>query len=590
MFFAQVNLSKKANDIFKQLTLEEKVKLCYGNVSDSLPAQEDAGGVERLHIKQLEMLNGPVGVRDYYPDQKTTALPSTLSLSCTWDKEAARRYSAIIGEEMLHMKKHLLFAPGLNMMRSPLGGRNFEYMGEDPYLTGVIGVNYIQALQNLRIAACAKHYVANEADFLRHFTSSNLDERTLREIYLLPFEMAVTQGHVWSVMTANSLYNGVHVSENKYIIQEVLKNELGFDGFVITDWRAAYNTKETAEAGTDMTGGYCTYVFGDPKDGLLAAVQKGIVDPKLIDDKAKRILMTYERVGLLDKDFGKDYLKHEINSDKFKKEARKLASEGMVLLKNENNILPLKPDQFQNIIVTGPGAEKVGAGTGSSHVDSEFSITPLQGLQNAFPKEKIKFYTYKKGIEESIPSVSPDDVVLFFAVGNPSGEGYDLKSYDLSVDQIQAMKNLASKSKKMVVILQSAGAVGMSEWNDGPKGILSAWFAGQSAGDAIADVLFGKVNPGGKLSFTIANKLNDYACHSLGLWPQTGLVATSPTDAPYSKNDRKATHGYDFDYKEGIFVGYRWFDKQNITPSYPFGFGLSYTTLFNRQKYCSDNQ
>ena len=192
-------------------------------------------------------------------------------------------------------------------MRSPLGGRNFEYMGEDPFLTGTMGVNYIQAIQKMGVAACAKHYVANEADYLRHFTSSNLDERTLREIYLLPFEMAVKQGHVWTVMTANSLYNGVHPSENKYILRDVLKTSLGFDGVILTDWRAAYDTKKSAEAGLDMTTGICAYVYGDDT-GLLAAVKKGDVDPKLIDEMAKRILLLYDRVGLLNEDFGKKQL------------------------------------------------------------------------------------------------------------------------------------------------------------------------------------------------------------------------------------------------------------------------------------------
>lgn len=575
---AQISLSKKGTEVFKKLTLEEKVKLCYGNVTESTTERFNGGGIERLNIKQLEMLDGPVGVRNFDPIQKTTALPSTLSLSCTWDKDAAKRYSTVLGDEMSFLKKNVLFGPGLNMMRSPLGGRNFEYMGEDPYLTGVMGVNYIQALQKLGIAACAKHYVANEADYLRHFTSSNMDERTLREVYLLPFEMAVKQGHVWTVMTANSLYNGVHASENKYILQDILKNDLGFDGVVLTDWRAAYDTKKSAIAGTDMTTGFCAYVFGD-ENGLLAAVKKGEVDATIIDDKVKRILNLYDRVGLLNEDFGKNYLKFGINSDEHKNEARKLAAEGMVLLKNENKTLPLKQDHFKNIIVTGPGAQKVAVGTGSSLVNSEYSITPLQGIKNAFPNERINFHEYKKGIEDSIASISQNDIVLYFALGNPSGEGNDLKTIDLSADQIQSMKKLASKCKKMVVVVQSAGPVGMFDWNEGPEAILSSWYAGQSTGDAIADVLFGKVNPGGKLNFTIAKNINDYACHNLGLWPQKGLVATSPSDAPYAKKERVATHGYDFEYKEGVFVGYRWFDKQGSMPLYPFGFGLSYTTF-----------
>lgn len=569
-----LNLEDRIEDLLNRLSLDEKVKLCYGNVTDNTGERFSSGGIARLNIKQIEMLDGPVGVRNFN-NQKTTALPSTLLLSCSWDINAARRYGEVIASEMLKLGKNVIFGPGMNMMRSPLGGRNFEYMGEDPFLTGFMAVNYIKGIQSVGVAACAKHYLANEIDNLRHYTSSNMDERTMREIYLLPFEMAIKEGKVWTIMTANSLFNGIHVSENKTVLQNILRDELNYDGVILTDWRAAYNTVNTAIAGTDMTTGFCAYVFGE--DRLLNAVKSGEISEKLIDAKVRNILRLYIRTGVVN---GDKRLSGSINTDEHKNEARKLATEGMVLLKNSGNILPINPEIVKNILVTGPGATVVPSGTGSSKVVSEISVSPLQGLKSEFKNCNINYVAYDSSKTDLLLSdARSSDVILFFALGSQSGESRDLKDIELPGNQATTINKLTDNNKKVVVITLSGSVVAMDSWSKNIGAILSCWYAGQATGEAIADVLSGKVNPGGKLSFTIAGKLNDYACHYLGLWPQKARTGNNVPVAPRAGADRKATYSYDCNYEEGVFMGYRWFEQKGIEPLFPFGFGLSYTSF-----------
>ncbi|MEX0686502.1 MAG: glycoside hydrolase family 3 C-terminal domain-containing protein [Balneolales bacterium] len=568
-------VEKKIDDLMEQLTLEEKVHLLHGKVTTDTPLRFESGGVERLGIKQIEFLDGPVGIRDFDPDQKTTALPSTLSLSCTWDTDAASKFASVIASELLYLDKHVLFGPGVNLMRSPLGGRNFEYMGEDPYLTGTMATHYINAVQKHGIAANAKHFLANDIDRLRHFTSSNLDDRTLREMHLMPFEMAVTDADVWTIMSGNNLVNGVHAAENKRIAQEILKDELGFDGVYLTDWRAAYSAVNSAFGGTDMTLGFGAYVYGD--GNLLEAVNNGDVPISLVDEKVRRVLRLYYRTGVIEPETRGT---GEINTQRHHDIARAMASQGMVLLKNNGSILPLDTDNQAKIMVTGPAADIVPVGTGSSRVDSEISITPLQGLREVFNESNLTYLPYQEDeLDELISGTASHDYVLFFVSGGRSGEGMDMQSLELPGNQADALRQISAVHDKVIVVTLSAGPFDMQEWIDEPEAILSGWFAGQATGQAIADVLTGKVNPGGKLSFTIARQLNDYAVHSLGEWPQKPILDTPPRNAPADPKQRVAIHGYDLDYTEGVFMGYRWFDKESINPLFPFGYGLSYTTF-----------
>ncbi len=586
-------IEQRVDDLLRRLTLEEKICLLHGRVNEGRVENFQSGGVPRLNVARLEVTDGPVGVRSL-DESPSTALPSTLSLSCTWDVEAARAYGRLIAEEVLAQRKHVLFGPGINLMRSPLGARNFEYMGEDPFLCGSLTVGYVRGLQELGVAGCVKHLVANDYDSRRHFTSSNMDDRTLRETHLLPFEMAVRDAHVWCVMSANNLLNGVHAAENHRLLQDLMKDELGFDGVMVTDWRAAYAAVPSALAGTDSTMGFCAYVFGDGK--LLEAVKAGQVSEAAIDDKARRVLRLYVRTGVLDPE---SRGRGSIDTPEHRTLARRLAAEGMVLLKNDRNLLPLDQRRVGSILITGPGAEAVPFGRGSGAVQSSVRVTPLQGLSTALGDAvKITHLAWRDGHfaaankRKGSPAqpTRPDsaalqaaartsEVVLFFATDPVHGESTDLTSFDLPGGQAEAISSLALANPKLAVVLMTAEPLSLEPWAEQAPAILAAWYGGQATGEAIADVLTGKVNPGGKLSSTFGKRIEDYPCHALNLWPPRLIADKPPGEAGYSPQDRKATCAYAADYKEGVFLGYRWFDDKQITPRFAFGHGLSYTSF-----------
>ncbi len=596
-------IEQRVGDLLARLTLEEKVALCYGSFL--------SGGVPRLGIGQLSMLDGRQGVRPV--DKKgtrTTLLPCTLALSCTWDEPAARQFGRVLAEEMLALNQHVLLAPMLNLVRSPLGGRNFENLGEDPYLAGSIGAAYIRGVQELGVGACACLLVANDCEYRRHFTSSNMDERTLRELHLLTYEMSVRDGNVWSMMSGNNLFNGIHCAQNHRLLQELMKDEIGFDGVMITDWRAAYDTVPAALAGTDMTTGICGYVFGDGR--LLAAVKAGEVSQALLDEKVRRVLRLYVRCGVLNPDAR---AKGGLDTPEHRTMARRLAAEAMVLLKNKDHLLPLDLRKPCRILLTGPGADVVLKGGGSGNVPAAVEVSPLQGLQNALAgRGQLTHLPYhislqpamqkgtleweqagqskargKKGAQPT-GDIVPDttaltsaaqsaDIVVFVAAGTIASEGRDLTDMDLPGGQAEAIATLAKANPNVVVVLANNGAVSMSSWAEKVPAILAAHYAGEFTGDALADVLTGKANPSGKLSYTFGKRLEDYPCHALGEWPARLLLDKDPVDPGRKPEERKATHAFDTDYKEGVFAGYRWFDEKKIEPWFPFGHGLSYTTF-----------
>ncbi|MFB3826845.1 MAG: beta-glucosidase [Bryobacteraceae bacterium] len=565
-------LEKRVEDLLGRLTLEEKAALCHGNVTKDRVNLFRAGGVPRLNIAQIRMLDGRQGIRPLEEGVQTTSLPCTLALSCTWDPGAASTFGRVLADELLAMGQHVLLAPCMNLMRSPLGGRNFENLGEDPLLAGLMASAYIRGVQNAGVAACSAILVANDFEARRHSTSSNLDDRTLREIHLLPFELSITEGRVWTMMTANSLLNGVHNAAHRRLVQGIVKDELGFDGVMLTDWRAAYDTVPTALAGTDMVTGFCAYVFGDGR--LLAAVKSGQVPESLVDEKVRRILRLYVRTGVLDP---QKRLKGEVETPRHRGLARSLAAEGMVLLKNDRGLLPLH--KVRRVLACGPAAVTVPFGGGSGAVRPPFQITPLEGIRNALG-EAVEHVPWIEGGGEALFAVAArPGPVLFFAQDPKHGEGNDRTTLDLPFGQARAIARLAEINRDVIVVLLSGGAVSVEPWVDRVPAILAAWYAGQSTGDAVADVLTGKTNPGGKLSFTFGKRLEDYACHALGLWPPR-LVLEKPPAAPgFAPEERKATYAYAADYKEGVFMGYRWFDEKGIEPRFPFGHGLSYTTF-----------
>jgi beta-glucosidase len=594
----------RVTDLLARLTLQEKVALCHGAFT--------SGGVPRLGINQLRMLDGRQGLRPVaeHRGKRTTLLPSVLALSCSWDDEAARDFGRVLAQEMLALDHHVLLAPMLNLVRSPLGGRNFENFGEDPYLVGRMGAAYIQGVQEMRVGACACLLVANDCERRRHFTSSNMDERTLRELHLIGYEMSVRDGRVWSMMTGNNLHNGVYCAHNRYLIQELIKDEIGFDGVMITDWRAAYDILPTALAGTDMTTGFCSYVFGGGR--LLAAVQSGDIPMSLLDDKVRRILRLYVRTGVLDPGIREN---GEIDSPVHREAARRLAAQGMVLLKNDRNLLPLDVSKNKRILITGPAADTLIQGGGSGSVPAAVEISPLQGLQNALAGaatiHHIPFaVALRPGVEagsvewEQTPAQKkarkqgirppekgqPDpkalesaaraaDLVIFLAAGIAASEGRDLPHMDLPGGQPEAIAALAKANSRTVVVLVNNGAVTLDPWIKHVPALLAIHYSGQATGDALANVLMGKVNPAGKLSYTFGRRLDDFACHALGEWPARLILDKDPVNPGMKPEERKATHAFSTDYKEGVFGGYRWFDQKKIEPWFPFGHGLSYTTF-----------
>lgn len=600
----QAPLEERAGDLLAQLTLDEKVALCHGAFI--------SGGVPRLGIGQLAMLDGRQGLRPVGEKKgtRTTSLPCALALSCTWDQSAAREFGRVLAEEMLALDQHVLLAPMLNLVRSPLGGRNFENFGEDPYLVGSIGSAYIQGVQELRVGACACLLVANDCEARRHFTSSNMDDRTLRELHLIGYEMSVREGRVWSMMSGNNLLNAIYCAQNRHLLQELVKDEIGFDGVMITDWRAAYDTVPTALAGTDMTTGICGYVFGGGR--LQAAVRSGEVPQSLLDEKVRRILQLYIRCGVLDPT---SRSKGGLDTPEHRQAARRLAAEGMVLLKNRGQLLPLEATRLHRILITGPAADRVLQGGGSGNVPAAVEVSPLQGLQAALAgKAQITHIPYPVSLRPSLDrgaieweqaaqrkrrakKNSPDaasrppdssalaqaarsaDAVIFVAAGALASEGRDLADMSLPGNQADAILALAKANTNVIVALVNNGPVSLELWGEAVPAILALHYAGQATGDALADVLTGKVNPAGKLSYTFGRSLEDYPCHALGEWPARLILDKDPVNPGLKPEERKATHAFDTDYKEGVFAGYRWFDDQKIEPWFPFGHGLSYTTF-----------
>jgi beta-glucosidase len=592
----QAPLERRVDDLFGRLTREEKVTLCYGNFL--------SGGIPRLGIPQLAMLDGRQGLRPVGAEKKsvrTTLLPCTLALSCGWDENAAEEFGRLLANEMLALDQHVLLAPMINLVRSPLGGRNFENLGEDPLLAGKMAAAYVRGVQSQRVGACSCLVVANDCEARRHFTSSNLDDRTLREVHLLPSELSFRDGSVWSMMSANSLLNGVHCAQNRRLLQEIIKDQIGFDGVMITDWRAAYDTVPTALAGTDMTTGFCGYVFGD--GNLLQAVQSGQVPERILDDKVRRILRLYVRCGLLD---AGSRAQGELDSAEHREAARRLAAESMVLLKNQDQLLPLDTGKLRHILITGPGADTVLQGGGSGNVPAAVRISPLEGLQTALAgKAQVTHLPYHVALQPRLQKGALEWEQAAAAATKPGGKKAGSAADDVTADpstltkaaqaadavvfvaadmvlpggQAQAIAALVKGNPKVIVVLVSNGPVTFEPWGGKASAILMAHYAGQAMGDALADVLTGRVNPSGRLSYTFAKQLADYPCHALGEWPSRLILPKDPVNPGMKPEERKATHAFDADYQEGVFVGYRWVDAKHIEPAFPFGHGLSYTTF-----------
>ena len=596
-------LEARVEDALSRMTLEEKVKILHAQSKFS------SAGVPRLGIPELWTTDGPHGIRPEvlwdqwdqagWTNDSITAFPALTCLAATWSDEMSALYGKSIGEEARYREKDVLLGPGVNIYRTPLCGRNFEYMGEDPFLAGKMAVPYIQEVQKNGVAVCVKHFALNNQEARRHTYNAVVDDRALYEIYLPAFKMAVQEGKAWSIMGSYNLFENVHACHNDRLLNKILKEEWGFDGAVISDWGGTYSTDEAAANGLDLEFGTGTdgldSKYGNSYDAYYLAMpyyeklKAGEASMEVLDDKVRRVLRLNFRTAMNSK---KPY--GSICSPEHYDAARKIAGEGIVLLKNENNILPIDLEKTSKILVVGENAiKKMTVGGGSSSLKAQNECTPIVGLREAIgDKAEI---VYQRGyvgdllrsynnvdtgidltdprseerlIADAVAAAADADIVLFFGGLNKAkgqdAEGRDRSSMALPYAQDKVIEALAQVNDNIVVVIVSGNAVEMP-WIDKVDGVVEQWFLGSQTGHAIADVLLGKVNPSGKLPFTFPVKLEDNAAHALGAYHKDSLQV---------------------EYKEGIFVGYRWAEKHDIKPLFAFGHGLSYTTFEYGQAKC----
>ncbi len=589
-------IEKRVEDALARMTLEEKVAMTHAQSKFSSP------GVARLGIPDVWTSDGPHGIRaEVYWDEwnmagwtndSCTAFPALTCLAATWNPKMAALFGKSIGEEARYRNKNILLGPGVNIYRTPLNGRNFEYMGEDPYLASQMVVPYVKGVQSNGVAACVKHFALNNQEVNRGHVNVIVDDRALHEIYLPAFKAAVEQGGAWAIMGSYNRYKGQHCCHNQYLLKDILKGEWHFDGTVLSDWGGTHSTDEAAANGLDMEFGSLTNGLDSGASNaynsyyLASAYLKGLKEGKYsmddLNDKVRRILRLIFRTTM-----AKNRPYGSFASPEHLEAGRKIADEGIVLLKNDRQLLPLDAKTVKSILVVGENAVKrMTIGGGSSSLKVKQEISPLQGIRNragagvkvdylpgyASPLEaeqdvKGAVRPEQKAIdavalrEEAVKAARNYDRVIFIGGLNKSGgqdcEGTDRKGIGLSYEQDALIEALAKAQPNMAVMLVSGNAVSMP-WVKQVPAIVQSWYIGSAAGEAIADILFGDVNPSGKLPFTFPVRLEDNAAKAMGEYP----------------GDRENET-----YKESIWVGYRWAEKRNIKPLFAFGHGLSYTTF-----------
>lgn len=584
------------------MTLEEKIAVTHAQSKFCSP------GVARLGIPEFWMTDGPHGIRPEvlwdewdqagWTNDSCVAFPALTCLAATWDTDMSMLYGKSIGEEARYRNKTVLLGPGVNIYRTPLNGRNFEYMGEDPYLAGCMVVPYVQGVQQNGVAACVKHYALNNQEVNRHTTNVIVDDRALYEIYLPAFKAAVQEGKAWSIMGAYNLYKGQHACHNQYLLNDILKGEWGFDGVVVSDWGGVHDTDQAITNGLDMEFGswtdglsngasnaYDNYYLADP---YLERIQSGKAGTKELDDKVRRILRLAFRTTM---DRNRPY--GAMRSPEHYDAARKIGEAGIVLLQNNGNLLPIDLAKTKKIAVIGENAVKMmTVGGGSSSLKVQREISPLDGIRNRVGNRAEVVYArgyvgdvsgeyngvvsgqnLKDGrspeelIAEAVRVAGEADYVIFIGGLNKSThqdcEDSDRTGLGLPYGQDRVITELVKVNQNLVVVNVSGNAVAMP-WIKEVPAVLQAWFLGSEAGNAIAAVLMGDVNPSGKLPFTFPARLEDVPAHQLGEYPGSEKVGDIVNEK----------------YNESIFVGYRWADKQKkAKPLFPFGHGLSYTTF-----------
>lgn len=586
----------RVQDALSRMTLEEKVKLC------TAQSKFSSHGVPRLGIPEIWMSDGPHGVREEiqwdswsnagFTNDSCTAFPALTCLAATWNPEMSALYGKNIGEEARYRRKDILLGPGCNIYRTPLNGRNFEYLGEDPYLASVMVVPYIQELQKNGVSACVKHYALNNQEKWRGHIDVQLSDRALYEIYLPAFKAAVQEGGAWSIMGAYNKVRGEHACHNDLLLNRILKEEWGFDGCVVTDWGGAHDTREAVFNGLDIEMGsytngltsgrnfaYSDYYLARP---YLQGLQSGEYPLSTVEDKAARVLRLIFRTAMnRNRPWG------SFTSEAHYEAARQIGTEGIVLLKNEPvkrqqpALLPIDPSRYEKILVVGDNAtRRLTEGGGSSELKVKREISPLQGLVELYGDKITYTQGYAAGrprygkVEQ--PRVDTDslyrkalelaadaDLVVFAGGLNKNHEqdceAGDRVQYSLPFGQDRLIPELAAVNPNLVLVLVSGNAVEM-KWVDEVPAIVQAWYLGSEAGHALADVLGGAVNPSGKLPMSFPVKLTDNGAHAF--------------DALCYPGDSIRV-----EYKEDILVGYRWHDTKKIPALFPFGHGLSYTTF-----------
>jgi beta-glucosidase len=593
-------VDRRVEDLLARMTLREKADMLSG--SGWMESQPNS----RLGIPAIKMADGPMGVRNWRGSSAvtnaastvpvtSTAFPAGIGMASSWDPELVTRGARVIAQEVKAHGRDMILGPTVNINRVPLWGRNFEGYGEDPYLAARMGVAYIRGVQAEGVIPSVKHFAANNEEYERHRIDAKIDERTLHEIYFPAFKAAVEEAGVWAVMSAYNKVNGQWCAENPYLLTDTLRKRWGFRGFVISDWGSTYSTA-TINAGMDleMPGGEPMRLWASKpetmRDGngagwltadkVLAAVSAGGVSQAAVDDSVRRILRVMFTAGLFDRPHADGdragRRADDVDTPEQRQIARTAANESIVLLKNSGGLLPLSAERTPKIAVIGPNAAvaRTGGG-GSSLVRPNYAVTPLDGIREAAgPRADIVHalgVVMQGGMEgEDAPKPPPELLaeavavarhsdVAVVVVGNApklEGEGFDRRSMDLPAGQDELIEAIAAANPNTVVVVAAGAPVTMTRWIGSVPAVVYAWYGGQEAGHAVGDILFGAVNPSGKLPVTFPKAFQD-----------------SPAYGHYPGEDLHV------EYAEGIYVGYRGFDKRNVEPLFPFGHGLSYTTF-----------
>ena len=600
-------VEQRINDAISRMTLQEKIRIIHAQSKFS------SAGIPRLGFPDFWTDDGPHGVRpDVLWDEweqagqtndSCVAFPALTCLAASWNPQMSCIYGEALGEEALYRGKDMILGPGVNIYRTPLNGRNFEYMGEDPYLASIMVVPYIQGLQSKGVSACVKHYCLNNDEEFRHQVNVIVSDRALHEIYLPAFKAAVEKGKTWAIMGAYNLYKNEHNCHNQTTLNKILKGDWKFDGVVVSDWGGCHDTDQAIKNGLDMEFGswtnglstgasnaYDNYYLATP---YIKGIKEGKYSTKELDEKVRRVLRLFYRTTM-----NPNRPHGFLCSEAHYITAKRVAEEGIVLLQNKNNVLPINTSKAKRVLVVGENAIKMmTVGGGSSSLKVQKEISPYDGLKERLAKDGISV-DYARGyvgdvtgnyngvttgqnledkrsadelIAEAVEKAKQADYVIMFGGLNKSDfqdcEGHDRKQLELPYGQNKVIEALAKANKNFVYVNISGNAVAMP-WKAKVPSIVQGWFIGSEAGEALAAILTGDANPSGKLPFTWVNSLKEVGAHALdtypGKWRKEG-------------GEHTPDNIIDEEYKEGIYVGYRWADKEKVHPTFAFGHGLSYT-------------